>query len=70
MFEFLDKEDRKYERVYKKDNKINDEDVSGKEDIEFIDYFIDMDSDDIDDDEDEGWSEVIDVIELFVRRYV
>ena len=69
MLEFLDKEDRKYERAYKKDNKINDEDVSGKEDIEPIDYFIEMDSDDTDDDEDEGWSEAIDATESLVRRY-
>ena len=69
MLEFLDKEDRKYERAYKKDNKINDEDVSGKEDTEPIDYFIDMDSDDTDDDEDEGWSEAIDATESLVRRY-
>ena len=72
MLQFLDKEDRRYERTHrKKSQKESDDDEDDDDDeidSEPVDYFIDMDSDDAEEEEDEEWSKALGVTESLLGR--
>lgn len=76
MLQFLDKEDKRFERAHKKksqkqsdDNDDDDDDDDGV-DSEPVDYFIDMDSDDTEDEEDEEWNKALGVTESLLGRFI
>ena len=70
MLQFLDKEDRRYDRAHrKKSQKESDDDDDDNEiDSEPVDYFINMDSDDTEEEEDEEWSKALGVTESLLGR--
>ena len=82
MLQFLDKEDRRYERVHskksQKENDDNDNDPAADADdddddeigSEPVDYFIDMDSDDAEEEEDEEWNKALGVTESLLERCI
>ena len=77
MLQFLDSEDRKYERAHRKksqkendDNDYDDDDDNDELDSEPVDYFIDMDSDDTEEEEDEEWSKALGVTESLLGRCI
>lgn len=80
MLQFLDKEDRRYERAHskqsQKENDDNDNDAAADADdddeidSEPVDYFIDMDSDDTEEEEDEEWSKALGVTESLLGRCI
>ena len=79
MLQFLDKEDRRYERAQskksQKENDDNDNDAAADDDddeigSEPVDYFIDMDSDDTEEEEDEEWSKALGVTESLLGRCI
>ena len=84
MLQFLDKEDRRYERAHskksQKENDDNDNDAAADADdddddddeigSEPVDYFIDMDSDDAEEEEDEEWNKALGVTESLLGRCI
>ena len=83
MLQFLDKEDRRYERAHskksQKENDDNDNDPAADADddddddeigSEPVDYFIDMDSDDAEEEEDEEWNKALGVTESLLERCI
>ena len=76
MLQFLDKEDRRYERTHRKksqkekDTDDNDDDDDDEIDTEPVDYFINMDSDDTEEEEDEEWSKALGVTESLSGRCI
>lgn len=81
MLQFLDKEDRRYERAHskksQKENDDNDNDAAADADddddeigSEPVDYFIDMDSDDTEEEEDEEWNKALGVTESLLGRCI
>ena len=80
MLQFLDKEDRRYERAHskksQKENDDNDNDADDADDdddeigSEPVDYFIDMDSDDTEEEEDEEWNKALGVTESLLGRCI
>ncbi|KAJ7385263.1 u3 small nucleolar ribonucleoprotein MPP10 [Desmophyllum pertusum] len=76
MLQFLDKEDKKFERAHQKksqkesddDDDDDDDDNDDEIDSEPVDYFIDMDSDDAEEDEDEEWNKALGVTESLLGR--
>ena len=82
MLQFLDKEDRRYERAHskksQKENDDNDNDPAADADdddddeigSEPVDYFIDMDSDDAEEEEDEEWNKALGVTESLLGRCI
>lgn len=73
MLQFLDKEDRRYERAHRKKSQkesVDDEDDEDEIDSEAVDYFIDMDSDDTEEEEDEEWSKALGVTESLLGRCI
>ena len=77
MLQFLDKEDRRYERAHRKksqkekDNDDDDDDGDDDEiDSEPVDYFIDMDSGDTEEEEDEEWNKALGVTESLSERCI
>lgn len=73
MLQFLDKEDKRYERAHKKKSQKqsdDDDDDDDEIDNEPIDYFIDMDSDDTEEEEDEEWNKALGVTESILGRCI
>ena len=72
MLQFLDKEDRRFERACDKKSKkeSDDDDDSDQSDSKLVDYFVDMDSDDTDEEEDEDWNEALGATESLVGRCI
>lgn len=76
MLQFLDKEDRRYERAHRNksqkesDDNDDDDDDNDEIDSEPVDYFIDMDSDDIEEEEDEEWSRALGITETLLGRCI
>jgi len=76
MLQFLDKEDRRFERANKKmnqnENDDDDDDDDKESDSELIDYFVDIDSDNVneDDDEDDDWNKALGATESLLGRYI
>ena len=83
MLQFLDKEDRRFERAHskksQKENDDNDNDPAADADddddddeigSEPVDYFIDMDSDDAEEEEDEEWNKALGVTESLLGRCI
>ena len=76
MLQFLDKEDRRYERAHRKksqkekDNDDDDDEDDDEIDSESVDYFIDMDSDDTEEEEDTEWSKALGVTESLSGRCI
>ena len=76
MLQFLDNEDRRYERAHRKeshkekDNDDDDDDDDDEIDSEPVDYFIDMDSDGTEEEEDEEWNKALGVTESLSGRCI
>ena len=75
MLQFLDKEDRRYERACRKKSQKesdddDDDDDNDEIDSEPVNYFIDMDSDDTEEEEDEEWSRALGVTETLLGRCI
>lgn len=76
MLQFLDKEDRRYERTHRNksqkesDDNDDDDDDNDEIDSEPVDYFIDMDRDDTEEDEDEEWSRALGITETLLGRCI
>lgn len=76
MLQFLDKEDRRYERAHRNksqkesDDNDDDDDDNDEIDSEPVDYFIDMDRDDTEEDEDEEWSRALGITETLLGRCI
>ena len=73
MLQFLDKEDRRYERAHSKKSQKesdNNNDDDDEIDSEPVDYFIDIDSDDTEEEEDEEWSKALGVTESLLGRCI
>ena len=77
MIQFLDKEDRRFEREYKKksqkenDSDDDDGDDSGESDGELIDYFVDIDNDNTDvAEEEEDWNKALIATETLLERCI
>ena len=71
MLQFLDKEDRKFERARKKkeqEESDDDDDDSNESDSELVDYFVDIDGDNNADDDDEDWSKAVGATESLLGR--
>lgn len=69
MLDFLDKEDKKYERAREKNTqRKNNDDDDSEEEVEPVDYFTDMESDNAEDDEDEEWNKALGVTESLLGR--
>ena len=68
MTKFLDQEDRRFERAHKKNNQeMEDDNEEEDSESELIDYFIDMDSSN-GDEEDDDWSKALDATEALLGR--
>lgn len=68
MIKFLDKEDRLFERAHKKNNREMENDNDDEDsDTELVDYFLDMDSNN-GDEEDDDWSKALGATEALLGR--
>ncbi|XP_067036047.1 U3 small nucleolar ribonucleoprotein protein MPP10-like [Acropora muricata] len=68
MIKFLDQEDRRFERAHKKNNQeVEDDNEEEDSESELIDYFIDMDSSN-GDEEDKDWSKALEATEALLGR--
>ena len=68
MIKFLDQEDRRFERAHKKNNQeMEDDNEEEDSESELIDYFIDMDSSN-GDEEDKDWSKALEATEALLGR--
>ena len=72
MLQFLDKEDRKFERARKKKNQTenDDEDDSDENESELVDYFVDIGGSDVEDEEDDDWDKALDATERLLGRCI
>lgn len=72
MLQFLDKEDRKFERAHKKKNQTenDDEDDSDENESELVDYFVDIGGSDMEDEEDDNWNKALDATGRLLGRCI
>lgn len=74
MLQFLDKEDKRYERAHKKKSQKqsdhDDDDDDDEIDSEPVDYFVDIDSDDTEEEEDEEWNKALGITESLLGRCI
>lgn len=72
MLQFLDKEDRKFERAHKKKNQTeNDgEDDSDESESELVDYFVDIGGSEVEDEGDDDWNKALDATERLLGRCI
>ena len=71
MVQFLNKEDRKFERMHQKKNQTgNDDNDSDESESELVDYFMEIDSDNTDNDEDDDWNKALDATKTLLGRCI